>query len=60
MYGLVAVNLGIEGPVGAGTEADTIMAHKSSKIGEVSGTVQPFSSFSSSALIFAWIYFLVV
>ena len=60
LCGLVSVGLGTGGLVGAGTELDAMMAHNSSKPGEVSGTVEPFSSFASIALIFAWMYLRVV
>ena len=39
--------------VAAGTEADAIMAHNSSKVGEVSLELGLFCSFASNALIFA-------
>ena len=57
---MVLVGLGIEGTLGDGTKADTMMAQNSLKLVEVSGTVGPFSSFAFSSLIFACRYLQVV
>ena len=60
LCGFVAVGLGIWGLGGAGTKVDAMMAHNSSKLGEFWGIVEPFSSFASSSIIFAWVDLRVV